>query len=615
MEQNTSPIIAKVCKTATSSVNRYDKKKDLLCAKITNIHADGTRSNSFIGIEDYKQPIWIVKEERRKFKQHKDYIEERHCKAFKVSRGNIPSFVNRHLYGKSDSSFDLSQAKSSPYVFGLDQTPAVHFKQKFHEKYGDYQDTEPYTLAAYDVEGDMTKEGVPIMMASVTFKKKAFFAACRSWYAEQAGHALTDDEILAALKEAEHKYLGDHLKRRSCVVEYLLVDTPGQVVKACIDKMHEWEPDWVAAWNAVYDMEANEKALREDGYDLADVYCDKRVPREYRHYKLDPGRTHKVKENGDRQPLEWQERFPTIRNQATWKFADAGSFFAIKRQPTQGKLESTSLQGVIEMLNNDKKPHEPKIEGKLYTKEGHEQGEGSAQWHRYMQKNYPYLYSMYNIADNFAIEEINEDTSDFSLSLPMLLKYSEFFNYVSQPKIISDTLAFVARERGFVWGSTPRVRDKSFTDRLPTLGDWIALLDTEKNASLGKALFVGLFDVISSGRTDTSDIDVEGAYPHAGLCLNVAAKTTMAEVYQIERADGMKLREIAVNYASSPQANALQLGNDLFQFPLPQEMVKVFEDVLIAQGKEDELAKLRAHKKEREQAFVESQVEDQKKAA
>lgn len=578
MTTNTSPIIAKVCKHAASSEHKWDKEKDLLCAKITNIHADGSRSNTFLGIENYKVPYWIVKEDRRKFKQHKDYIEERHVKEYKTNRRRIPFEVKKQLFGAADRNATIRDVKGFPYVFGLDQTPAVHLKQSYFKQYEEYQQKEQYTMAAYDVEGDMYKKGVPIMMASVTMKERAFFAAVRSWFDEK-----DDAAIFKKLKEAESIYLDEHLKRRNCTVEYVLVDTPGQVAKACIDKWHEWEPDWVTSWNAGYDMEANEKALIEDGYNLADVYCDSSIPSEYRNYKLDLGRTHKVKENGDRTPLEPQDRFPSVRTMAKWQWADAMSVYAIKRFPF-GKLESYALQAIADR---------EKVPGKLYTKEGADQGVGSPQWHRYMQKHHKYIYCMYNICDNFVIEEINEATLDFTLSLPMLLRYSEYFNFVSQPSLISDTLSFIAREHGYVWGSTPSQRDKSVNEKLPTLGDWIALLDTEKNATRGRALFIGLDDVISQGRLSTSDLDVEGAYPTGTLALNVGAKTTQMEVFKIQGADAMKFREIAVNYASSPQANAISLCHDLFRFPETSNMREEFERVLIESGMADVVEEMR----------------------
>ena len=589
-----SPIIAKVCKHAAYSVNRFEKGKDLLCAKITNIHENGARSNSFISIENYKQPFWIVKEDKRKFTQPKDYIEERHVREYRSPRCKIPFEVKKQLYGAADYKATIRDAKESVFVFGVDQTTPVHFKQKFFAKYGDYQEKEPYSLAAFDVEGDMFKPGVPMMMASVTFKERVYFAAVRGWYQERQDAQdpqrklpkLTDAVILANLKEAEDKYLKDHLKRRGASVVYELFDTPGQVAKACIDKFHEWEPDWIASWNAGYDMEACEKVLQAEGYDLADVYSDPSIPREYRTYNLNLGRTHKVKDNGDKTPLEPQEKFPTVRTMAKWQWIDAMSGYAIKRFAA-GKLESYSLEAIATR---------EKVSTKLYTPEGEDHGPGSPQWHRHMQAMHPYLYSMYNIGDNFPIEEINEKTMDFSLSIPMLLRYSEYFNFVSQPSLISDTLAFIARDRGFVWGSTPGRRSKEFTDHLPGLDNWIALLDTEKNSSQGRALFIGLLDVISQGRSATSDLDVEGAYPTGTLALNVGAKTTQMEVCGIQGASATEFREIAVNYASSTQANAIGLCHSLFRFPEISDLVTTFEKVLVEKGLTELLAELQAKK-------------------
>jgi hypothetical protein len=599
MTQTQSPIIARVCKSAGYSVSNRDKFKDLLCAKITNIHEDGSRTNSFIALENYKIPFWIVKEPHRQFKQHKDYIKAGLTREYNLPYCKIPFEVKKQLYGAANYKASMYDAKKEQFVFGLDQTPPVHFKRKFFEKYGEYQEKERYTVAAFDVETDMDDPNQPIIMASVTMKEKAYFAGVRSWYNEA-----NDETILTRLKEAEIKHLKEHLDRRNCEIEYELFDTPGQVANACIQKFHAWEPDWVLSWNASYDMEACEKALIADGYNLADVYCDPRVPAEYRSYEYHPGRTHKVKENGDKTPLEPQEKFPSIKSQATWKWADQMSGYGIKRAPS-GKLESYALASIAVR---------EKVPGKLYTEEGKHWGDGSPQWHRGMQRQYKYIYSMYNIGDNFPIEEIDERTNDFALSIPMLLRYSEYFNYVSQPTLISDTLSFVARDNGYVWGSTPPKRDTTFSDRLPTLGDWIALLDTEKNASQGMFLFDGLDDVQSQGRGATSDLDVEGAYPTGTLTGNVSNHTTMMEVYRIQNADSMQLREIAVNYASSPGANAIGLSNQLFGFPTVAKMVDVFEKCLQERGWEEVLYKLQNAKNE-SFATPDPYVEEIKEAA
>jgi len=593
MTENTSPIIAKVCKNATYSVSKASRD-DLTSVKITNIHEDGSRSDSFIAIKNYKQPVWLVKPERRKYEQHKDYIEMSAVREYKLPRCQIASMVKKQIYGSLDYKASIRDVSNNQFVFGLDQTPPVHIKYAFFKKYGEYQEKEPYSVASFDVEADMEWEDDatrPMIMAALTMKEKVYFAGVRGFYKEADGRQPSDEEIIQRLKEAEDKYLAKHkIDRKVAVIVYELYDTPGQVAKAMLDMFHFWGPDWITSWNAEYDMKAMERALANEGYNLDDAYCDPSIPQEFRFYKLDLGRTHKIKEDGSSSPLDPQEKWPTVRCMAKWKWVDYMSFFCIKRQPVDGKQPDTSLEGCAKAVG---------VSGKLYTEEGAHLLPGSPQWHRYMQKKYPYLYSSYCICDNWVIEYINDKTNDLTLSLGMLLKYSEFFNYASQPKVISDTISFVARDNGFAWGSTPSKRDTSFTDQLPTLKNWIALLDTEKNASVGYAIFEGLADVISQGRRMNDDIDVEGAYPHGGLAGNVSNRTTQVETVKIEGADPNKFREIGVNFASSAEANAIGLCNSLFSFPEADKIKEEFERVMIEQGKEKLLEEIKAGKRPR----------------
>lgn len=580
MQNPQSPIIARVCKHATYNPHKFDNMKDMLSAKITNIHEDGSRSNEFLCIEDYQVPVYIVKDKYRKFEQRKDYIDERMCKKFSTSRARMAYNISKVLYGRADVTAELRQMKASPYVYGAEQTPPVYFKHSFFEKYPEQQNTEKYTMGAYDVETNVFSPEEEIIMAAFTFRKvgKAYLGVVRGWF-----EGLSDAEIMRQMNEARDKYLGDILKEYQTELIVELFDNDAQVVAANVAKFHEWEPDWVTSWNASFDMKKNEESLKRFGYDPVAIYSDPRVPPEYRHYKLDEGRTHKVKENGDKTPLENQERFPTIRCPATWQWADAMSFYAIKRAP-KGKLDSYALQAISER---------EKVPGKLYTEEGSHLKAGSLDWHKYMQKNHKFIYCMYCVNDNFVIEDINEKTQDFALSLPMLIKSSEFFNYPSQPSIISDELSFIAKENGYVWGCTGNKKGSEFGQMLPDLGDWIALLETEKNAALGVALFNGLEDVISRGRGLTDDVDVTGAYPTATVALNISNKTTRMEVTRIQGANRMKFREIAVNYASSPEANAIGLCYDLFRFPKAEGIQETFESHLLKMGKEDVLNQLK----------------------
>lgn len=576
-----NPVIARVCKHAAYNSSSRDKLKDILTAKITDIYQDGTRSNRLIAIEDYKQDFYVVKEKYRKFNQHKDYIEASKCDKYRSTRARLALNISKVLYGYPDRNLQLQMAKGNPYVFGCEQSIPVVFKQKFHVKYPDYQETERYSVAAYDVETNMWSKEEEIIMAATTMKDKVVLAICRSWFGGES-----DTDILRKLKEAEEKYLTKMFIRRGIVnPEYVLVDTPCDVVVENVNRWHQWQPDWIGSWNAEFDMRKNEEALFSSGKHPKDVYTDPSIPYEYRKYIFDKGRTHKVKEDGTKTPLEWQEKFPTVRTLASWCWLDAGSLYAVKRAP-QGKLDTYSLQGVTER---------EKVDGKLYI-EGEETSQfkpGSLEWHKDMQKNYKYQYAMYCIRDNTCIEDIDEQTDDMGLSLSMLLKYSEYFNFPSQPNLISDTLSFVALEKGYVWGCTPGVKDDTFKKELPSLADWIALLFTEQCAlHKGYQVFEGLWDLYSRARGVTDDIDVEGAYPNEGVALNVANKTTQMEVCKMQGKDGNKQREISINYASGPKANAIGLCHELFGFPLTENVKEVFEAKMKELGLEQELIEL-----------------------
>lgn len=562
-----SPIVGRVCKHVHQGFSKLERFDDLTAVKITNVHEDGSRSEDYSLIKNYQQPFWLVKPEHRKFKQQKDYIDVKKCKMFRSNTAKLAYTITKTLYGNPNPKAQLRQVLQDPYVFGCDQSAPVFIKQQFFDNYELHQQTERYTVAAYDVETDMFKKGDPVMMASVTFREKCYFATIRSWW-----DGLSDEEIIAGLKEEEEKrFKEEKIKRGITEIEYEIFDTPGQVIENCVSKFHSWSPDIVASWNATYDMEKNEQGLLDDGYDLERVYCDPKIPKEFAHYRIDKGRTHKVKENGDKTPLEPQEKFPTVRSMARWQWLDFMSFYAIKRAP-KGKLDGYGLNACAEREG---------VDGKMYAEEGNHLIEGKADWHRYMQKYHKFIYAMYNIKDNWVIEDLNDKTLDLSMSFPLLTKASEYFNYPSQPRIIADALAYVARDNGYVWGCAGGTGNKdTFNKLLPSLGDWIALLETEKNAAKGYALFDGLYDVFSNGRSSVSDVDVEGAYPYATVTNNVSNYTTQIEVCQIQGKDSFKLREIAVNYVSSPEANAVMLSEELLGFPSYDTAINVFEKLL-----------------------------------
>ena len=133
--------------------------------------------------------------------------------------------------------------------------------------------------------------------------------------------------------------------------------------------------------------------------------------------------------------------------------------------------------------------------------------------------------------------------------------------------MISDKLSFIALENGYVWGTVGRQKEDEFRSIKPDLRDWIALLHAELNEENGKTIYAGLPSWKSKGRHSVDDIDVAAAYPSTTIALNVSNKTTRLEVCQIEGLDRMDYRKVGINYASSPQANAVELCNVIYGMP------------------------------------------------
>lgn len=570
-DQTDNPIVGRVCKHAFLSFNRFNSDHDLLTAKITNIRADGSREDTLVQVEDFKRDFYIVKKKYQTFQDKRDYIEANKCDKHSSNEARLAQQISKCLFGRPDRKAQMADMKNNPFVFGCQESVPVIYKERFFKKYPDYQPQEAYAVAAYDVEAYINDDGTTgnINMASTTIADEVYWSGLRSYFPVE--DQKDDAIIIRKLNECAAIHLKDYMEKHKVTIEWELADTPGKVVSNNIAYWHRRGPDFIVSWNANYDMQANENALTNEGYDLAATYSDPSINKAYQAYSYFKGREFKTKVDGSKSPLEAQERFPVLQAPAKWQWFDGMSFYAIKRAPG-GKKESYSLQNTAIA---------EKVEGKMYIPEASHLQSGSPEWHKFMVKYFPYEYVMYNIRDNWVIEDLNRVTNDYSLSLPSLITSSELKSYQSQPSMISDKLSFIALEHGYVWGTVGRKKEDIWKEIKPDLRDWIALLHAELNEDKGKAIYLGLPSWRSRGRGDTDDIDVTGAYPHITVSLNVSNKTTKLEVCEIEGLDRFEFRRIGVNYASSPIANAVTLCNTIYGMPQLTEINTFYEETVI----------------------------------
>lgn len=75
--------------------------------------------------------------------------------------------------------------------------------------------------------------------------------------------------------------------------------------------------------------------------------------------------------------------------------------------------------------------------------------------------------------------------------------------------------------------------------------------------------------------THLADLDIEGTYPNVEDCLNISKETTYRELSRIRGLHEKMQRETGINLTGGT-VNAVEICNNVFQLPLPDEMLARF---------------------------------------
>jgi len=526
-------------------------RSDLLLIKEHEVHPDGTRKPTLRRIKDYKRPFYIVREGFRNFNDKKDYIPKKMVQEFKSTHCDLVNAISRALYGRNSTNGNLRQMCRSPYVYGCDLEPPVYIKNRYRMRYPDAQSVS--TVSVFDIETNVVDGSGDILMATLSFKERIFTFVVRSFLGR-----MPDEVMLEKLREVEQKYLREHLDPRNATVEYLLVDTPLEGIQALFAKAHEWKPDFITGWNLFdFDIPKVLDLIQRAGLHPEDIFCAPEVPEEYRSMVFNKGKTHKFKEDGTKTPLKNYEKWPYILAPASFQWADSMCIYHGLRI-AKGKELKYTLDYIAEK--------NIKI-GKMKFEEADGFVSSSLEWHDYMQANYPFEYVAYNIFDCVVVELLDEKIMDLCMTVPFFCKDSQYKDFNSQPRRISEAMEFEAQDRGFVWGTTSDKMKHELDEHLPSLSKWIAILHTEMVALNGRPMYSEFPNLCSNIHEETNDIDVEGAYPTGTLAMNVGKTTTWIETCEIDGLDFWQFREVAVNLAASHISNASEIVQMVHKAP------------------------------------------------
>ena len=128
-------------------------------------------------------------------------------------------------------------------------------------------------------------------------------------------------------------------------------------------------------------------------------------------------------------------------------------------------------------------------------------------WHEVMQKHHKVIYGVYIIVDSIRLEQLDEKTKDLASSITMYSKNSDFKNFNSNPKRLTDDMHFwyLNRPNRSVIG-TASDQMSHFLDRF-VIGhdDWIITLASYMAAAIGLACVEEMQDYLTLIFTHVAD--------------------------------------------------------------------------------------------------------------
>ncbi|MNH53896.1 hypothetical protein D3C73_56040 [compost metagenome] len=560
---NKEDVLGLECKHAIYTEHQRNDTDDLLTVKELVWLKDGTRVPRLRFYPNRKRPFGITKEKYRNHKDKKEVEDLDKLILCETTQRDLNNQIVRRM-GYGNPKQQLRTLCRNQYIYGADIAPATLLKRQYQEKWPDLFYANQ--VAVLDTETDMWNgDGKDIIISTVTFKNKAIVTILDTWI-----EGIPD--AINQIKLALDTHLGHIVKPRGIEFEIKIMKSPGAMVKECVDKCHDWMPDFVSFWNMDFDMTVMIRALENEGYNLAEVFSAPEVPKEYKYFKYKRGPDQKVKADGKSENLAWYDRWHTVTTPSSHFWIDSAAVYRNIRR-AKGKEPSYALDKILKKnLGEDF--------GKLYFPTGDSSAHpGSVEWHMQMQKYFKIPYVVYNVYDCLGVELLDEKVTDLNTQIGILSGSSEYSIFNSNPKRNVNDFYFDMLKDGMMTGTlSDRMEDE--LDRL-LLGkeDWIVTLPTSLVEANGVYMIKDLPSVRSFVRRYTSDADIGSTYPNGEIIMNLSKMTTMYEVCRIAGVTASKQRLVGINLTGGP-VNSIEIMTDVMKAPDPFELLEAFEEEL-----------------------------------
>jgi hypothetical protein len=532
---------------------------DLLVVKET-IHAkDGRHVPRLRFVKNYKRSFYITKPHFRNHKDKRDWAPLKEMDEFKSTQRHLPKEIVKRL-GSGNPKNGIRRICRSPYVYGADISTKALLKKRYRDQYPDLVSNNDVAVVDLEWRVDGGQDG-DVLLATITHRDVCYVGVLQSWLDEFKNLNFEED-----VRRIVNERIADVDGKSPLRVEFFYGSTPGEICKYVIDQAHYLQPDFVAIWNIAADIPKIERTLKAEGYDLAEIFSDPRVPKEYRYFKYNAGSTVRKKADGKEMKLDWTEIWNTVDAPATFFWIDPAVVYKTIRT-AEGKLPSYALDYVCRVNE---------IEGKLYDLVETMSSEGTVDWHNEMVASHPVEYTVYNIYDCRAVQNLDHKVTDLCVQISEITDFSEYEVFTSNPSVTANGMHFSVMEDGLVLGTLSDDMQDDYDKLVQDKSDWIVTLAAYNMDDIGIALFYDAPEIVSTVYRYISDADIGATYPTGERIMNLSKSTTVVELCRVAGVNKARHRIMTVNLLAGP-SNAIELMVEITNAPRLDEILAIYD--------------------------------------
>lgn len=547
--------------------NRFNKRDDMLIVKErVKDTVTGAEHPVLRLVPNLKRPFQVTKPGLRNHTQKKDYESPENLDHYECTQAELPYRLATALKVHHPAPY-ISDLCNSPYVYTADIESRVLYRYQEMQR-GIRENngwTPKATMAVLDFEADVVHGTDRITSGAISMGKYAVIAVTKEF---AKGMLNPEQEIL----EEAHKHLKEHIDKRKIEIKVKLVENDLEVILAMFKFAHALKPDFLSIWNMSYDMGKILEVLERENIDPADVFCDPKIPREYRHfkYKVD-GESKKGKADADPKKKSKNKHISEL-----WHVVDCPASFyiidnmclfarlrAIEQKRTSYKLDDI-LQEMVDLR-------------KLNFKEADHIQEGTLEWHRFMSTQHKALYCVYNLFDCISMELLDDVIGDVQVKTLPYAASTPLGRMQSNPTRLANAYYFYMREEGlYPCAAGNQMAEPEFDRQILNRRGWPVALDNRLTVpNIGRKRIADIVSEYTRMFSNVADADIASGYPTSQRVMNASRSTTIAEICRIKGIPEATHRRIAVNLTAAP-ANAVDICQTVLGMPTLNDLLDDF---------------------------------------